>query len=544
MYCRYCGKELPVDVNFCPNCGKKQNKTSKSNYDVIFGILNYVRNHKIVLFLVFAWVLLHTTLYVSSEKNSWCDTRFYPFDMRFSDVIQGGKIEYYGIRSPEIHFLGKSLDYYDFTEFFAYVVLLPTVIWGIVMIVPYIKRAFKYVKTRYNQWKESRKKKEHQVILQHVESADKSAPVKPAVRKSASLEQQVLETICVKTPTNENRIDREIQPKETEPRQVKRAMAVTSPEEMPLLSRFIGSIIDKTMILVVFIMALFVVSFIDSPFTVVDKAAAYHYVLGAIPSNYYYVEHYIIQEAGVEGPHDGVSDFYWHNNRRELQENPPYHGMLLNMDLTLTLLFILWNLLYYYISELFLKASLGKFLTGGIVVSGNNRKINKRNALLRVGMGAFLMLYFVGLRFLVNTNYYVILILFFYVMDLPLLFSKKSLLDILTGTFYGKRNLFLRSQDRVKKYQKRAFDGVSKAGNEHVTIQKNEKEKKESIYIWGCALALHAFITIVAYCIYYFNPETIDVGEKWNYICCGFGIGALSWMIAIFAYRMRGKQAG
>ena len=145
MYCRYCGKELPNESNFCPSCGAKQIDKSKKGLDISFYIMSYIKEHKKFFYVLFVWVLLHITLFVSSEKNDRCDDQFYPFDMPFSDVIQGGRQWYYdyGVITPNVEFLGSSINYYDFTEFFAYVIILPLFIWGIVRFVPYIKSEYK-----------------------------------------------------------------------------------------------------------------------------------------------------------------------------------------------------------------------------------------------------------------------------------------------------------------------------------------------------------------------------------------------------------------
>lgn len=151
MYCRYCGKELPSDSNYCPNCGKKQidakwKQTVNINNQSIIG---FIRKHKIIAYSYIAWFLLHLTLYISSEKYKTCEKRFYPFDESFSDVIYGS---IYGRLYPYyIEFFGDSLNYYNFTEFLAYVILLPLVIYAIVRL---IKSVCLIIKIKFSRFKE------------------------------------------------------------------------------------------------------------------------------------------------------------------------------------------------------------------------------------------------------------------------------------------------------------------------------------------------------------------------------------------------------
>jgi len=272
---------------------------------------------------------------------------------------------------------------------------------------------------------------------------------------------------------------------------------------MALPIRFVGSCIDKILVLIIYIVSFFAVCFVISPFTIADKTAAYLYVLGAIPSNYFYTEKYIIQDAEMADNHDGISDYYWQENRRALQGNLPHHGMLLELDLVITISFILLNILYYLFSELLLKASFGKFLLGGIVVSGD-RILSTKDVFKRAGVGALLMLYFVGLRFLINTNYYVILVLFFFVMDLPLLISKRSLLDVLTESLLVKRefnsHIFSKSQKNTQRRNldtPKFYSGVALKTSKDYVPKKKIANKTLLAWMILCCLLINDFFWVI-----------------------------------------------
>lgn len=56
---------------------------------------------------------------------------------------------------------------------------------------------------------------------------------------------------------------------------------------------------------------------------------------------------------------------------------------------------------------------------------------------------------------------------------------------------------------------------------------------------WQAAFTLHALTILIAYLIYYCNPEYINWDEKWNYIGNGFCIGCISWFFPLFDYVKR-----
>lgn len=125
-------------------------------------------------------------------------------------------------------------------------------------------------------------------------------------------------------------------------------------------------------------------------------------------------------------------------------DNLDISDYLKRFDLKITFSFILLNIIYYLACEFKLKASFGKFLLGGVLIDNFGDKISMNDILIRAFSAAVLMTLFVGLRFLFDTNYFWIILLFFFVIDIPIFFYAKSLIDIFARVKYVKRPEFVK----------------------------------------------------------------------------------------------------
>ena len=209
---------------------------------------------------------------------------------------------------------------------------------------------------------------------------------------------------------------------------------VVRPEisKMPLIRRFFGSIIDKFLILAIFFVGPIAIDYYGAP----SKLGAYVGLFSASPRNYEYIDKSAMSDYG--NYKEGISQYY--QDQERLANEPPHIGSTMELDKSMTTFFILLNLLYYIIFESLLSASLGKRITGGVILDALDEKIGFGKVLQRALCGGILMFSLVYLiHFEMMLSYKTVFILFFLLMDLPVLFTKRSLLDILTGTTYAKR---------------------------------------------------------------------------------------------------------
>lgn len=160
MYCRYCGKEIPENSNYCPNCGKKQNEEIS-----IKGFQSFLRmgKYKKAILLYVVWCLIHIGLFVFSPSGEGCKAyagpghgycyrdkidAFYPFDTSLSNVLQW---------KPFWCDWLNNIDVYDFSELFFYTILFPLLIWGINKILPVstriMRNVLRIIKTKYQMQK-------------------------------------------------------------------------------------------------------------------------------------------------------------------------------------------------------------------------------------------------------------------------------------------------------------------------------------------------------------------------------------------------------
>lgn len=429
MYCRYCGKELPNDSNFCPNCGKKQ----KDEGSVRKTRLEYIlKEHKKLSYAYLVWLLLHLTLFLSSTKNN--PDGFYPWNKSISYLLGGGS--YYRFS------LLDEYNVYDFSEFFFYTIVLPIVIFGIIRLYPMVLPSLNKLKDNYKKWQESNAKKidEYQGNIsaykaqQNEETIVEPVQISPIVKDVAIPEQQESEVdseeadIKGKSGSDTDVLQQKVQPHN------EASLVETEKEvkKMPLLTRFVGSIIDKIFILIIFVVGFTAIS----PYGAPGKMGTYIGLRNTPLDLYEYIDKSQMNSYGTYN--NGVSQYY--QDMERLANDPPHIGSTLELDMSITFTFILLNLLFYIIFESILSASPGKRMLGGVILDSADDKISFGKALTRGLCGGALM---AGTYFLLHlqgglTNT-VVVVVFFLLLDLPVLFTKKSLLDLCTGTTYAKR---------------------------------------------------------------------------------------------------------
>ena len=164
--------------------------------------------------------------------------------------------------------------------------------------------------------------------------------------------------------------------------------------EKNIIKRFISSLIDKIIILLLFI----TIEMCISPYSFAGTLGTYSALIEMSPSHY-------------------------------------YSQSLYTTDSQITTLFIITNFIYYLICECTLKAALGKRLCKLTIISNYSQnqitimKAIKRNILL-----SLLMALAVFIRFTLDINYIIVIVAFFFILDVSVLFKGQSLIDLLTNT--------------------------------------------------------------------------------------------------------------
>lgn len=178
------------------------------------------------------------------------------------------------------------------------------------------------------------------------------------------------------------------------------------------------------------------------------------------------------------------------------------------VELKISYLFILINIFYYVICERLTSSSLGKFLLKLKLVSypySSTNNISTSRIFYRATCFFIITSVLIALRWYIGFPNFVTIILFFLIIDLPILFKKASLLDILTKT---KLILYNRYESPKEITQKDY--------NEKNVVNFNKVNGKScSIFNVSIFLILISLIFILVH--FSFSYSDFKNQTKWNY---------------------------
>lgn len=205
---------------------------------------------------------------------------------------------------------------------------------------------------------------------------------------------------------------------------------------LALWKRFIASILDKVCIIIIWGLLLNYVAY--TPYTASEKLGTYSYLVTIPPSNYDYIDLGSKNRQGVAENNYGVSDGYRALQELDLASMKPETTK--DIDIKITLWFILANLIYFLLGELLYGASFFKRIFGGIIVEDDSSVTEKSRLLIRnIAFGIILTLC-VLIHFWLNISYLRIAIVFFIVFEFPLFKTRQNGLDKLFGNYLVMRS--------------------------------------------------------------------------------------------------------
>ena len=384
MFCSFCGKEIPNNSNFCPNCGKQQGSKPMGNDWWNKYVLPFYKSHKIVSTIYMMWLLIHLTLFIFSSPSKsrggdYLTGGFYPFSDSLSYIFGGGTDYSFSLL--------KNINVYDFSEFFFYTIFIPLFAWGILQV---WKQLFKNIKKR---------------------KFDGTNKVNETSAESENASESLVEEDKKEYVASEQQTDNtEIRP-------------------FSLIRRFVGSMIDKTIIVI-----LFLTGYVCSrPYAGPGEIGTIMGLNSSSPSVYRYIDKDLIDRYGTY--YEGIDKEY--QDKLRLEEDVPYDGYIRDFELRFFSIFILVNVLYYLFFEFIIHASLGKELLGGRLIEKSDGIAFFWKIILRgIMVGVLSLIVLLGVRYGLELNYFWVVAVFFLILDLPLLFTKRSLIDLSTGTMY------------------------------------------------------------------------------------------------------------
>lgn len=248
-------------------------------------------------------------------------------------------------------------------------------------------------------------------------------------------------------------------------------------KSMSLFRRLLGSVIDKVLILIIFVVAF---TIINGESTATYRLGTYYSIGTNSPSSYEFIT---LNSLLVID--NGWPLKYFKESEDDIllkYKDEDIVGMVRSFDLTITFAFIFLNILYYLLSEIFLAASVGKRIMGGQIRDDLLKdRINTSDAFKRAIIGGVLMAFAVGLRFLLDINYIIVIIAFFLIIDIFVIFKRKSLIDILSKVTYveslSSTVKYNKDNNRIMAMEENEVESPIVVEKEEVPIQDTNTKK-------------------------------------------------------------------
>lgn len=205
-----------------------------------------------------------------------------------------------------------------------------------------------------------------------------------------------------------------------------------------IMRRLLGFIIDKLLVLIIFLSVYFAL-ICFGPFL---SLGSYYALLGEKPSSYGFYDKCLAMN-DVYGEEINLDYREWSRRSAEIENQPvileSFRGTTLNRDLLITglLIFVVFN--YYLFGEWLLQASLGKKISGLVILSEDGGKMPSGKILERNLMLLIFMVLAVVLRFVFDFSYYLTVCLFWLFVDFTVFINGRSVIDIITDTWVLRR---------------------------------------------------------------------------------------------------------
>lgn len=484
MYCRNCGKILPNGSNYCPNCGIKQEETISKGTAWLKHLFS---NHKRLSYVYIVWCLLNIGLLLFSSPNQskyhsfqteWGSTShlvnrncFYPFDRSLNDILQG--------KNYHCSLL-ENIDVYDSSELFFYIVLLPIAIFAIAKCYPYVLMLLRIIKKQFQKWQEMKGCEQDNNNTHQLSETEIKSEKEDVELPNSTIADNMTEGTIV----------------ETEDAEYINSTKEYIYVEMSLMHRLWSSIWDKAVVVVLFFITLCVIYGETSP-----EYTAFASVRVDV-NNYEYID-----RANIER-----NEKAWGGN--------PYIGQTKDVDERIALIFIFVMLAYYMVAEWWKGCSFARKYYGGVLIDHSGEIIHPIFVLLRgIIAGLILLGCIYYLHFYLTWNYFHVAIVFLLIMDIPVLLSHRSLLDLCTGVVCMESKEQEIQQDiTVESKHIDASQHFSTETNVDVKACKEEQETNNTIEVNTAecpSKTSRTIIAIASICI--ISVVGIGLGILWYY---------------------------